>query len=124
MKGIFLLLFFFAAFSLSSQELTTPILDGKKVEIKKVLKKYTKDQKLHSVEFKYLKDYLVVSQFDSTKIIELLGMPAKTENVSGQKVLVYNCYVNYNVSGYRNWQEQMKLYLGDDNRISELKSAD
>jgi len=124
MKGIIILLFLIATFSLSAQELKPPVLKGKTVKIKKVLKKYTKDKKLYAVEFKYLMDYLLYNQYDSLKVTELLGEPARVENNNGQTVLIYNCFVNYEVRAYLKWEEWLYIYLDDKKRISELKSVD
>ena len=111
-------------FSLSAQELEPPVLKGKTVKIKKVFKKYVKDKKLYATEFKYLMDYLQVNQYDSLKIIEALGQPAKIETNNSQTVLIYDCIVNYEVAGFWKNKEQLYLYLDDKKRISEMKSID
>ena len=124
MKGIILFVFLIATFSLSAQELEPPVLKGKTVKIKKVFKKYVKDKKLYATEFKYLMDYLQVNQYDSLKIIEALGQPAKIETNNSQTVLIYDCIVNYEVAGFWKNKEQLYLYLDDKKRISEMKSID
>ena len=124
MKGIILALFLFATFLLPAQELKPPILKGKPVKINKVFKKYNKEKKLHATEFRYLMDYLFINQYDSLKIIETLGQPSKIESNNGQTVLIYDCIVNYEVSGFWKCPEKLYLYLDNNNRISELKSIE
>lgn len=124
MKGIILSLFLIATLSMPAQELKPPSLNGKTVKIKKVLKKYTKDKKLHAVEFRYLMDYLLVNQFDSLAVINLLGQPTKTENNNGQTVLIYGCIVNYEVAGFWKCKEWIHLYLDDNQQVSELKNTE
>lgn len=124
MKGILLLLFLIATMSLPAQELEPPTIDGKKVKIKKVFKKYVKEKKLHAAEFRYLMNYLLVNKYDSLQIIETLGPPAKIEKNHGQTVIIYNCIVNYEVAGFWKCPEKLYLYLDDKNRIAELKSIE
>jgi hypothetical protein len=121
MKGIILALFLIATISLPAQELTPPTIDGKQVKIKKVFKKYVKEKKLHAAEFRYLMSYLLVNQYDSTKLVKIIGAPAKIENNNGQTVIIYDCIVNYGVAGFRSCPEKMYLYLDDKKRVAELK---
>lgn len=124
MKGIILILLLFATTVTWAQELEETTIKGKKVKIEKVYKKYVKGEKLYAAEYRFLKNHLRANQYDSLKIIELLGQPSKVEKNNGQTVLIYDCYVNYEVAGFWNWKERLSLYLDDKNRLAELKSSD